>query len=133
MADYFSRSRRLLAGEPSPAELHRLRLWTKRLRYTLELFRSCYGPGLETRLKELRSIQQLLGEINDCVAGAGLLERAMDGSRDKNRVRQFLDSKASGKAAEFRKHWTGAFDAPGREAWWCEYLASPSSRARRRT
>jgi CHAD domain-containing protein len=42
-ADYFARARKLLAEDPPPAKLHALRLDTKRLRYTLELFRAVAG------------------------------------------------------------------------------------------
>ncbi|MEI9973986.1 MAG: CHAD domain-containing protein [Ignavibacteriota bacterium] len=58
-----------MAGERSgTAELHVIRLATKRVRYTLELFRPCYGPGLELRITSLQRLQQLLGEVNDCAA-----------------------------------------------------------------
>ena len=66
VAAYFARVRELLADNPPPAKLHAIRLETKRMRYTLELFRPCYGPGMDTRLAALRHIQQLLGEVNDC-------------------------------------------------------------------
>src|ERR1700693_360897 len=59
---YFARVREFLRGDPSPAELHAVRLETKRLRYTLELFRPVYGPGLETRLAALRRLQTKVGE-----------------------------------------------------------------------
>ena len=38
MRYYFVQGRELLATDPPPAELHVLRLATKRVRYTLELF-----------------------------------------------------------------------------------------------
>jgi CHAD domain-containing protein len=65
MADYFAVVRELLASDPAPAKLHKIRLASKRVRYTLELFRQCYGPGLEVRLEALDELQQVLGEIND--------------------------------------------------------------------
>ena len=39
MHDYFTQVRELLATNPAPAELHAVRLATKRVRYTLELLR----------------------------------------------------------------------------------------------
>src|SRR5690348_1049552 len=66
--EYFLAGRALFQGEPASGVLHRFRLETKRLRYTLELFRSCYGPGLDRRLDALRNIQDFLGELNDCAA-----------------------------------------------------------------
>ena len=123
-ASYFARVRALLADDPSPAKLHRLRLLTKRLRYTLELFRPCYGPGLDTRLAALRRIQQSLGEVNDSTAAGRLLSRSMStASPQRARVLNFLEERAVVKAREFRKDWAEIFDAPGQERWWTTYLA----------
>jgi CHAD domain-containing protein len=113
--EYFAQVRRTLAENPAPADLHRVRLATKRRRYTLELFRPCYGPGLATRLAALRVVQQLLGEVNDCVTAAKLLPRRM-------RARDFVERRSAEKAAEFRKNWTEVFDAAGRERLWVGFL-----------
>ena len=115
-AEYFARVRRVLEKEPSPEKLHRLRLATKRLRYTLELFRPCYGPGLETRLAALRDIQQSLGEVNDCIATARMLPKSAP-------ARAWLDRRTSAKAEEFRKRWAQEFGAPGQESRWTAYLS----------
>jgi len=119
---YFALVRELLAKDPSPPELHRLRLATKRLRYTLELFQPCYGPGLETRMAGLRELQRLLGEVNDSVATGRMLAKALRESAQQARVEKFLEERAAEKAREFRKHWDEVFDAEGREQWWIEYL-----------
>jgi CHAD domain-containing protein len=119
---YFAQVRELLAKNPSPPELHRLRLATKRLRYTLELFQSCYGPGLETRMAGLRELQKLLGEVNDSAATGRLLAKAMRESAQRARVGKFIEERSAEKAQEFRKHWVEAFDAAGREKWWISYL-----------
>src|SRR5579871_4412007 len=119
---YFADVRKALAKEPTPAELHQIRLATKRLRYTLELFRPCYGPGMETRLSELRALQQLLGEVNDSAATSRLVTKSMRASRQRARAVKFLDERAARKAHEFRRHWANVFDAEGRERWWTGYL-----------
>lgn len=130
---YFGRGRELLAKAPEAGDLHRLRLETKRLRYTLELFRPCYGPGLEARLGELRAVQQMLGEINDYTEAGRLLAKEMVGSPERERVVRFLETRAEGKARAFRKHWAGVFDGPGRERWWTSYLARAARAPRHRT
>jgi CHAD domain-containing protein len=122
---YFAQVRELLAAGPPPAELHPIRLATKRLRYTLELFRPCYGQGLEIRLTELQKLQQVLGEINDCAAAERLIESMIPPSAARTRVQSFLRRRASAKAVALRKEWRQSFDAPGREHWWTQYLASP--------
>ena len=122
-ADYFARARKLLSEDPPPARLHALRLDTKRLRYTLELFRPCYGPGLEARLRALRQVQQLLGEVNDIVTAVALLPKGARG-------RRFLQNRAQAKAQEFRKHWSETMDAPGQADRWMAYLARNARRRR---
>jgi CHAD domain-containing protein len=123
-ASFFAQVRALLAENPSPAKLHRLRLLTKRLRYTLELFRPCYGPAIETRLAALRRIQQSLGEVNDSAAAGRLLSQAMSAaSPQRARILRYLEERAALKAQEFRKDWAEVFDAPGQERWWTTYLA----------
>jgi CHAD domain-containing protein len=130
---YFARVRVLLADDPSPARLHPVRLLTKRLRYTLELFRACYGPALETRLAALRRIQQLLGEVNDSIAAGRLLSGSMStASPQRARVLRYLEERAAAKAEEFRKDWAEVFDAPGQERWWTTYLARHARTPERR-
>jgi len=124
MRAYFVQGRELLATNPAPAELHALRLATKRVRYTLELFRPCYGRGLNSRIATLQRLQQVLGEVNDCAAAERLIESLVPVSPARRRVQTFLRRRASAKAAALRREWHGAFDAPGREKWWLHYLAS---------
>jgi CHAD domain-containing protein len=123
MGDYFSQVRELLASDPAPAELHTIRLATKRVRYTLELFRPCYGPGLELRIAALQRLQQVLGEVNDCAAAERLIEGLIPASAASMRVRTFLRRRAAAKATDLRREWRQHFDAPGREHWWCHYLS----------
>ena len=123
VSKYFAKVRKQLSRDPSPPELHAIRLATKRLRYTLELFRPCYGPGFETRMAELREVQKLLGDVNDASAARKLLSEAMNSGAQKKRMETYLDDRAEKKAADFRREWTEVFDAPGRERWWTAYLA----------
>jgi CHAD domain-containing protein len=118
-AAYFAESRTLLKNVSKPAHLHRLRLLSKRLRYTLELFRPCYGPELEERLESLKRLQDFLGDINDAVTSAHLIAK-MPGAI---RMRRYLERRAAHKAARFLTEWRTRFDAPGREAWWVDFLS----------
>lgn len=124
---YFARGRELLAKDPKPRQLHCLRLASKRLRYTLELFRPCYPAGLEERLEALKKLQDSLGDINDAVASAKLLRGPL---KRRPKVRKFLQERAADKAAEFARHWKETFDAPGQEAWWTGFLKRPAIRVR---
>jgi CHAD domain-containing protein len=124
VAGYFERGRELLAANPSPTELHALRLASKKLRYTLELFKPCYGPGLAARIDALKSLQQMLGEINDTVAAERTIgEVLVAKTPESRRAVRFLRKRGAAKAQEFRNHWNTVFDAPGQERWWIDYLA----------
>jgi CHAD domain-containing protein len=123
---YFAEVRAFLAKDRTPRKLHRLRLTSKRLRYTLELFRSCYPAGLEDRLDALKALQDRLGHVNDAVASAGLLRGELKG---RPKARKFLEGRAAEQAAEFARHWKEIFDAPGQEAWWTGFLARPLKKA----
>jgi CHAD domain-containing protein len=121
---YFLEGRKLMEGSPAPKELHGFRLKTKRLRYTLELFRACYSSTLEQRLEALRDIQTLLGDINDCAAALRITAASLPAkSQQLAKVQRFLHARSTRLTAEFRKHWREKFDAPGREDWWVGYLA----------
>lgn len=113
---YFRAGRTLLRGKPSPTTLHRFRLETKRFRYTLELFRLCYGPGLDLRLEKLREIQVHLGEISDCSATIELLGRA------EQPFAGFLKRRMAAKIGALHRYWQETFDAAGQEIWWTQYL-----------
>jgi CHAD domain-containing protein len=128
VAAYFSQVREFLAADAPPRRLHRVRLASKRLRYTLELFRPCYPAGLEERLEALKKLQDWLGEVNDAVASGSLLRAAL---KRQPKVRKFLEDRAGEKAAEAVRYWKETFDAPGQEAWWTDFLAKNARTPRR--
>ncbi len=121
---YFALGRAACDGSPTSAGLHRLRLAGKRLRYSLELFVECYGPGLQGHLRSLRTIQDRLGAISDCDATEALLreERLADGE-DASLLLAFLDERKRSSTAEFLELWRDEFDAAGKEDAWLEYLS----------
>jgi CHAD domain-containing protein len=127
-AAYFAEARTLLEQVSDPAGLHRLRLISKRLRYTLELFRRCYPGELDERIDALKRVQDLLGEINDAVVTAGLIGRGAGSVR----MQRYLEELAAEKAAAFRSEWTERFDASGAEAWWTDFLSSAARVGSRR-
>ncbi|HQP31474.1 MAG TPA: CHAD domain-containing protein [Deltaproteobacteria bacterium] len=48
------------------AELHRMRIAAKHLRYCMEAFAQLYGAGLIRPIKTAKTIQSMLGDIHDC-------------------------------------------------------------------
>jgi hypothetical protein len=122
MSKYFAEVREALGDKHSPTRLHRVRLASKKVRYTLELFRQCYDAGFDARLKALKDVQTSLGDVNDAVATWRLLSKLMPHSPRRHALREYLKKRAADKAEEFRAHWTEEFDAPGQERWWTEFL-----------
>jgi hypothetical protein len=113
--------------------LHRLRLASKKIRYTLELFRPCYGAaGFDARLKALKDVQTSLGDVNDAVAASRLIATLMPHSPSRYALRAFLKERAAKKAEEFGAHWTERFDAPGQERWWTDFLGGRNGAKTRR-
>ena len=47
-------------------QLHKLRILTKRLRYAIELFASCWGLEFKKSAEEIARFQTSLGELHDC-------------------------------------------------------------------
>lgn len=117
--DLFEAGRQALKEPVDPAALHLLRLKTKRRRYTLELFAPCYGPDLAERLHQLKSLQDRLGEINDCSASKDLA--------GDEPLRVYLDSQRGRLIADFQRYWYDVFDAPGECEGWMLELARRSS------
>lgn len=121
--EFFARGRAAASPTASPAELHAFRLASKRFRYSLELFLPLYGPRLAQRVDQVRKIQGLLGDRQDCVVLSERLKKK-DGSPAS--LRATLEKlNADGRALEekFRRHWHATFDAPGEEAAWLRYLS----------
>ncbi|PIE58403.1 MAG: hypothetical protein CSA33_03000 [Desulfobulbus propionicus] len=80
----FSRYKRVLkdgraiTSECEDAKLHKLRIEGKKLRYALEFFRSLFPKeDMETAIKQLKKIQNNLGDFNDLFVQRQMLHRAM--------------------------------------------------------
>jgi CHAD domain-containing protein len=129
-AEFFESGRKTAATEAeSYEELHRFRLSVKRFRYTMEAFRPLYGPGLDQRIARLRTVQQLLGSVNDCAATRRMLKRRQDAETEEIRhVLKFIDSRIAAKARKFKQFWIEDFDATGEELSWKNYLARQAGR-----
>jgi CHAD domain-containing protein len=126
---YFLQGRKLAQAAASSSAMHRFRLDTKALRYTLELFRPCYGPGLELRLAAMRRIQDFLGAISDYATARELVSSKLpEGAAERVRMECYLDGRSKRKAAEFRRYWRSTFDRPGQEDRWFQYLSRPHDR-----
>ena len=118
---FFATTRRTMAEPNWPRNLHRVRLASKKLRYTLELFRPIYSVTLEARLEKLKKLQDWLGDANDAAASGKLLGNAT--IRNQAVLREFMEKRAAAQAAAFTNYWKKTFDGKGQEEWWTNFLA----------
>ena len=82
-----------VAGHPERVEeLHAMRIAAKRLRYTLEVFRSLLGGEATLFLEKLKEMQDLLGEIHDCDVWIGWLPVFLE----KEKYRTLLENMEEG-------------------------------------
>jgi CHAD domain-containing protein len=128
---YFELGRELLDPSSAHSAMHRFRLETKAFRYTLELFRPCFGPALERYLGGLREIQDCLGALNDCAATRDLIaEKLPKHALEREQTEAFLVGQGNRQAARFRRYWRTTFDAPGQQQRWLRYLSRRSAESR---
>jgi CHAD domain-containing protein len=115
---YFTSGRSALETDRSWEEIHEFRLATKRFRYTLELFRSVYGPGMEQRLDELKHIQKLLGDANDCMITRAMLA-AIPGTDD---LQGKLEARGVSRLRNLRSWWRQHMAPTAVEERWMRYF-----------
>lgn len=69
---------------PADSEgLHELRIASKELRYSLELFSACWGGRLKPYAKEIARLQSSLGHVHDCDAWLSNLGRRLAAGVEK--------------------------------------------------
>lgn len=68
------------------AQMHRLRIECKRLRYAAEFFEPIL-PGLRDFITQLKGLQDLLGVLNDVSVMGGLLDALLEGQSDPEVIR----------------------------------------------
>jgi CHAD domain-containing protein len=61
------------------AELHRVRIMAKRLRYALELFIDCFPPAVREQIyPRVEAVQDVLGQANDSYQAARRLDELLE-------------------------------------------------------
>jgi CHAD domain-containing protein len=122
---WFERGLRASGTAVRHKDLHAFRLETKHFRYTLELFRPVYGPGLVRLLELLKSLQASLGDLNDCVIAGAYITEAIANAGERRIVKRRLAARALRQRAKFRRLWKDAFGAPHARERWIRYLSRP--------
>ncbi|MCC6368074.1 MAG: CHAD domain-containing protein [Bryobacterales bacterium] len=120
--EFFRAGRKAARKGTSVRKLHEFRLHTKHFRYLLEVFRPVYGQPMDGRLKRLREVQTLLGDLNDYAVTGELLSSSRDGVQE---LFAYLGKQRKKRLAEFRACWMESFDREGQEEAWVRYLSHP--------
>lgn len=120
--EFFALGRTAAGPASTPVQLHAFRLAAKRFRYTLELFEPMYGPMLAERLEEVRKIQSLLGDRQDCVVLAERLRKRAAQAGPERDVLAKLNSDGHALEDKFRRYWRETFDPAGAETLWIRYM-----------
>jgi CHAD domain-containing protein len=81
-----------------------------------------YGPMLAARLDQVRKIQSLLGDRQDCVVLAERLRNRAPESGQVSDALAKLTSEGRSLEGKFRRYWRETFDAEGAETLWTRYL-----------
>jgi hypothetical protein len=76
LAEFYSYAP-IIGDESAVEELHNLRIAAKRLRYTLELFRSVFGEIGDRQIERVKAIQEELGLIHDHDVRIDLIEEEL--------------------------------------------------------
>ena len=108
--DLFRAGREAARPDSSTQKMHRFRLKTKHVRYTLELFASVYGKKTNPMLESLKGLQEKLGAINDCATTLEMIRRDRGAAAAVRRL-------AGEREAEFREHWKKHFGPRERVRW----------------
>ncbi len=113
-------------AQTSDAKLHAFRLNAKEFRYTLEAFRPLYGPAMDRHIANVRRVQTVLGDVNDCRATADLLARFdAVAAIEAEQLRRFLDERKAGLRAKFSESWTALYGGLRQRAALIRYLRAP--------
>ena len=105
---HLQRGRRA-ARESTPAKaLHRFRIETKEMRYTLDLFSPLYGGTIVEITARLKSLQTHLGAIHDCVATRDLVDDARSSAGKKDILRA-LENRRERKTERFLRDYRRHF------------------------
>ncbi|MBZ0305442.1 MAG: CHAD domain-containing protein [Anaerolineae bacterium] len=90
--------------------LHRLRIEFKRLRYTLEFFETVLGDEIGGVIKEIKALQEILGDLNDAVVAGHLIHRLYKNIPKKERdgvkaYREYRHEEIAALVEQFLPRW----------------------------
>ncbi len=111
-----------LDATPSDAQLHEIRIRTKRVRYAADAVTPIVGKPARNFARAAAGVQEVLGDLNDAVVAAGWLDRWRTAGRtpiEAQAAKALAASERAG-AASLRTGWHAAWEklsAPELRAW----------------
>jgi CHAD domain-containing protein len=108
MASDFSQFGNVAAKQTTSAsEVHRFRITCKKFRYTLEVVEPFYGSRLAPWIQRVKSLQSVLGNVNDCETVLHMISEWGAGKR----LIAKLERRQNRELKEFRTIWAETRDA----------------------
>jgi len=108
LKDYLRRGARAARRSASPKQLHRFRIATKEIRYTLDIFAPLYGNAIGDLAEKLKKLQTDLGAIHDYTATGSLVEEAKSSGGRKEILRE-LEKRRRKKTDRFLQDYRREF------------------------
>jgi len=125
MLKHHLRQGRHAACDDTPdKELHRFRIATKEIRYTLDLFTPLYGDGIGEVAEKLKKLQTHLGSIHDCVIARDLVKDAKSTAGKKDIARE-LEKRREKKTERFLRDYRLNFEDHEALRQWKKALRHP--------
>ncbi len=111
-----------LDPDPPDAQLHEIRIRTKRVRYAAEAVAPIVGKQARAFARAAAGLQEVLGDLNDAVVAARWLEEWGEQHRDpaEARAADLLAAAERASAVELRASWHAAWETlavPELRAW----------------
>ena len=119
------RQGRHAAHEDTPEkELHRFRIATKEIRYTLDLFTPLYGTRIDEITENLKKLQNHLGSIHDCAVTKRLVDEAQSSAGRKEILRE-IEKRRTRKMERFLHDYRANFGDEAVLRRWKKALRHP--------
>jgi CHAD domain-containing protein len=118
-----SRAARTVAHDRAQ-QLHQLRIATKKTRYTLEFFAPLRESAIRSRVEQLKTLQNFLGEINDLEIVRAIVVK----EDEKSGLEAALAKRRDQQIEEFASHWATELAGPANEAAWKKDLTGFSEK-----
>lgn len=111
-AEFLSLGKKAASPDTSAREVHRFRIASKKLRYTLELVEPFHGGELTRWLDRVKAVQSILGDANDCETVRRMVSKW--GAPDDLIAK--LEKRQNRKLKIFRREWAFPAALPAKPA-----------------